>query len=273
MAQRAIEVILMRQLASYLAMPIVVVDPKGDLVFVNQAAHGGNFEETGVIRRGEWTAKFKPTWEDGRPAEREEQPLWIATERREPVHFRYWIEGLDGRRREIEGIGFPLIGQGERMLGAALIFWDPSKPRIDTSSPPLERREKAPGRRDVEMILMKQLAGYLAMPILLVDPEGNVLFFNESAEPLIGSRFDELDAMSPDESAAAFPAMEEDGSLIKPEDRAITVALREQKPVHRRSFLRGSDGVVRKIEGIAFPLLGLSGRSLGAVGIFWGAQD
>ena len=276
MAQRAVEVILMRRLASHLAIPIIVVDPKGDLVFFNQAAYplvGGSFEDTGVIRRGEWTAKFKPRWEDGAPVSREEQPLWIATEAREPVHFRYWIEGLDGRRREIEGIGFPLVGQSDRMLGAALIFWDPSKPQINTSSAQLEGSKRAPGQRDVEMILMKQLASYLAMPILLVDPEANLVFFNESAEPLIGGRFDELDRMGPDELAAAFQALDEDGSPTKLEERAIIIALREQKPVHRHSFVRGIDGVARKIEGIAFPLLGLSGRSLGAVGIFWGAED
>jgi len=125
-AQRAIEGILMRRLASDLALPIIVVDPEGDLVFFNQAASpllGGSFEETGVIRRGEWTARFKPRWEDGTPVKREETPLWIATENRELVHFRFWIDGLDGRRRKIEGIGFPLIGQSDRMLGAALIFW------------------------------------------------------------------------------------------------------------------------------------------------------
>ena len=89
----------------------------------------------------------------------------------------------------------------------------------------------------------------------------------------MGSRFDELDAMGPDELAAAFQAIDEDGSPIKLEDRAIMIALREQQPVYRRSFLRGFDGVARQIEGIAFPLLGLSGRNLGAVGIFWGARD
>ena len=59
--------------------------------------------------------------------ETEEAPLWIATESREPAHFRFWIEGLDGRRRELEGIAFPLIGQSDRMLGAALIFWGVQK--------------------------------------------------------------------------------------------------------------------------------------------------
>lgn len=33
-AQRAIEGILMRRLASYLALPIIVVDPEGDLVLL-----------------------------------------------------------------------------------------------------------------------------------------------------------------------------------------------------------------------------------------------
>ena len=36
MLQKAIEVILMRQLASYLAMPIFVVDPDGNLLFYNR---------------------------------------------------------------------------------------------------------------------------------------------------------------------------------------------------------------------------------------------
>ena len=111
------------------------------------------------------------------------------------------------------------------------------------------------------------------MPILIVDFDANLVFFNESAEPLIGSRFDELDRMGADELAAAFQAIDEDGSPVKLEDRAIVVALREQKPVHRDSFVRGLDGVARKIEGIAFPMLGLRGRCLGAVGIFWAAQD
>jgi len=35
--------------------------------------------------------------------------------------------------------------------------------------------------KPVELILMRQLASYLAMPIFVVDPVGNVLFYNEPA--------------------------------------------------------------------------------------------
>lgn len=127
MSQQDIEVILMRQLASCLALPILVVDPKGDLVFFNEPAEailGRRFEETGTLRRGEWSATFKPTDSKGVPLTRQDQPLFIATEERRPVHGRGSIQGLDGVRREIEGAAFPLLAKGGRFLGAVSIFWE-----------------------------------------------------------------------------------------------------------------------------------------------------
>jgi PAS domain-containing protein len=274
MGQQAIEVILMRRLASYLAVPIVVVDPKGDLLFFNDSAEplvGRPFGEIEAIRRGEWSSRFHPTWEDGTPVPREEQPLFVATERREPVHCRYWVEGLDGIRREIEGIGFPLIGQSDRMLGAVGVFWDVSNPRVPSDAPSPAAGDGAP-RRPIEVILVKQLASYLAIPMLLIGPEGHLLFFNESAEPLLGARFDELDAVPLEEWSNALQSADEDGSPIKQEDRPMVVALRKREPRHRRFFIRGFDGIVRKVEGIAFPLLGRRSGELGALGIFWGIE-
>lgn len=270
MAQKAIEVILMRQLASYLAMPIVVVDPEGDLVFFNESAQpivGRPFKGPGTIRRGEWSARFRPTWEDGTPVAREDQPFFIATERREPVYRRYWMQGLDGVRREVEGIGFPLIGRSERMLGAVGIFWDVSDPKVRNDAQPAAGAE-AP-RRGVEVILMKQLASYLAIPMLLIGPEGHLLFFNESAEPLLGARFDELDVMPLEEWSNTLQTADEDGSPIKQEDRPMVAALRKREPRHSRFFIRGFDGATRKVEGLAFPLLGSRSGNLGALGIFW----
>lgn len=127
MANHDIEIILTRQLASCLRMPILLVDPAGDLVFFNEAAEkilGRRYEETGKIRRGEWSTLFNPTDDDGSPVPREQQPLFIATEQRRPAHRRSWIRGLDGVKREVEGIAVPLLGLGDRFLGAAGIFWE-----------------------------------------------------------------------------------------------------------------------------------------------------
>ncbi len=127
MPQREIELILMRQLASYLAMPMLVVDAKGDLLYYNEPAEsivGCRFDEIGEIRRGEWSAMFKPTDDDGSPIKREDQPLFIATEQHKPAHRCYWMKGLDGVSRHVEGTAFPLISQSGRCLGAAGIFWE-----------------------------------------------------------------------------------------------------------------------------------------------------
>jgi PAS domain-containing protein len=64
MAQREIEVIMLRQLASYLAMPIFIVDPRGSLDFYNEAVEiilGKRFEETGEMSAEEWSTAFQPT--------------------------------------------------------------------------------------------------------------------------------------------------------------------------------------------------------------------
>ncbi len=130
MAQQAVEVILMRQLASCLAVPILVLDDKLDLVYFNERAErilGRRFEETGEIRSDEWTSLFRPTYEDGSPVKHEEKPFNIAIEEGRPAHNRSYIQGLDGVVREIEGIAFPLEGQGCRKLGAVGIFWEIEK--------------------------------------------------------------------------------------------------------------------------------------------------
>jgi hypothetical protein len=50
-------------------------------------------------------------------------------------------------------------------------------------------------QQEIEMILMRQLAGYLAMPIFIVDPAGTLVFSNEPAEPILGRRFEETGEM------------------------------------------------------------------------------
>ena len=50
-------------------------------------------------------------------------------------------------------------------------------------------------QKAVELILMRQLASYLAVPIFLVDPDGNLLYYNEPAERLLGRRYDETGEM------------------------------------------------------------------------------
>jgi PAS domain-containing protein len=121
----------------------------------------------------------------------------------------------------------------------------------------------------IEVILMRQLASYLAMPIFLVDPAGNLLFYNEPAEALLGHRYEETGGVPFAEWARIFQPTSEDGSPLPSEALPLVIALQQHRATHLAFQIRGLDGVVRKIEATAFPLEGQGGRHLGAVAIFW----
>jgi hypothetical protein len=62
---------------------------------------------------------------------------------------------------------------------------------------------------------------------------------------------------------------DEAGEPIDFAERPANIALVRQQPAHRRYWIRGFDRVLHEIEGLAFPLIAIAGRQLGAVGIFW----
>jgi PAS domain-containing protein len=124
-------------------------------------------------------------------------------------------------------------------------------------------------QKAVELILMRQLASSLAMPIFLVDPGGNLLFYNEPAEQLLGSRYDETGEMSVGQWSSLFTPIGEDGARLPGEALPLNIALHKHRAAHLAFWIRGLDGVSRKIGATAFPLEGQGGRQLGAVGIFW----
>lgn len=129
------------------------------------------------------------------------------------------------------------------------------------------------GQYEVEVILTRQLASYLAMPIFVVDPQGNLIFYNEPAEAILGQRFEESGEMPAEEWATIFQPTDEDGEHLPPEQLPLVVALVEHHPAHRDFWIRGLDGNRRHIGVTAFPLIGQAGRCLGAVAIFWESKE
>lgn len=127
MAQKEIEVILTRQLASCLATPVFIVDAAGTLIYYNEAAEellGRRYDEAGEMPAEEWGSIFRPTGRDGTPIPPEDLPLTVAFREGRPAHRDLWIRGLDGVDRHVGVTAFPLIGQAGRHLGAVCIFWE-----------------------------------------------------------------------------------------------------------------------------------------------------
>ena len=126
MAQHPVELILLRQLASYLTTPIFVVDEFGTLVYYNEAAEallGRRFAETDEMPSEAWLAEFAPHDFDGTPLDDSTNPLLAALLERREQHRSLAIRSADGGERRIEATGIPLVGQAERLVGAVAIFW------------------------------------------------------------------------------------------------------------------------------------------------------
>jgi PAS domain-containing protein len=123
--------------------------------------------------------------------------------------------------------------------------------------------------QEIEMILARHLASYLAMPIFLVDPQGTLLFYNAAAELILGRRFDESGPLPLEEWGTIFTPVDVPGGGLAPNEMPLVIALNEQHPAHRDFWIRGLDQVPRHIEVTGVPVIGQAGRHLGALAIFW----
>jgi PAS domain-containing protein len=121
----------------------------------------------------------------------------------------------------------------------------------------------------IEIILTRQLAEYLSVPLFLVDPKGDLLFYNEPAEALLGRRFEETGGMPAEEWSSAFKPVDDRGLPIAPADLPLMITLATRLPAHKRFRIVGHDGVSRRIEVTAIPIAGLTGAFLGAAALFW----
>ncbi|MCK4898935.1 MAG: PAS domain-containing protein [Anaerolineales bacterium] len=124
-------------------------------------------------------------------------------------------------------------------------------------------------QQEIEVILARYLAEYLAMSIMIVDPEGDLLYYNEPAEAILGHRYDETGPMPASEWSTKFQPEDHEGRPIKPEDLPLMIATTKQHPAHESFWIRGLDQTRRQIEVTAFPLTAQGQRFLGAIAIFW----
>jgi hypothetical protein len=127
-------------------------------------------------------------------------------------------------------------------------------------------------QKDLELILLRQWASHLEMPIFLFGENGSLLFYNEPAETLVGVRFDEAGEMPAATIARLFKTKNADGTPMHVEDLPLTVALMERKPSKRVVRYEGLDGQHRTVDVTAVPLTAQGGRNLGAV-VFFGEAD
>jgi PAS domain-containing protein len=130
MSQREVGLILMRQLASGLAVPTIIFDDEGDTLFYNEPAEvllGQRFDDVGDLPLAGTARIFDLRDDKGAPLSPDQVPAAVAMRERRAVHRMVWVRGLDGVERLVEVTAFPLLGGGGHLIGGVAMFWERHK--------------------------------------------------------------------------------------------------------------------------------------------------
>ena len=126
---------------------------------------------------------------------------------------------------------------------------------------------------EIEIILNRQLADCLSIPVFITDTKGNLIYYNEPAEEILGKRYDETGEMSVEIWSTIFKPKDELGKTILPDDLPLVKTLKNCKPYHKTFWIETLKGKSEKISVTSYPILGRETKFLGAVAIFWESKD
>ena len=79
---------------------------------------------------------------------------------------------------------------------------------------------------EIEIILNRQLADCIALPAFITDTKGNLIYYNEPAEEILGSRFEETGEMPVEMWSTIFKQSDESGKIIPPDELPLVRTLR-----------------------------------------------
>ncbi len=126
---------------------------------------------------------------------------------------------------------------------------------------------------EIEIILNRQLADCLSLPVFITDTSGNLIFYNEPAETILGSRYEETGEMPVEVWSTIFKPVDEQAQPLAPEGLPLVQTLNDQHPHHRTFWILSLKGKTEKISVTSYPIIGRNGKFLGAVAIFWESKD
>ena len=118
--------------------------------------------------------------------------------------------------------------------------------------------------QDIEFILARQLSEFLSSPIAIVDHDGRMIYYNESAEFIIGKKFNESGEI---ESREWDERMYDENKInsIKMLDLPFLKVLSGRIIIEGEYWMRNFEEIEQKVRFICIPLVGMAQRELGAL--------
>ncbi len=126
---------------------------------------------------------------------------------------------------------------------------------------------------EIEIILNRQLADCLSIPVFITDTKGDLIYYNEPAEEIFGKQYDETGEMPVEIWSTIFKPMDESGNALLPEELPLVKTLKDCNPYHSTFWIESLTGKLEKIAVTSYPILGRATKFLGAVAIFWESKD
>ena len=126
---------------------------------------------------------------------------------------------------------------------------------------------------EIEIILNRRLADCMALPVFITDTSGNLIYYNEPAEAVLGKQYEETGEMPVEEWSTIFKPVDEEGNAMPPEELPLVKTLKECYPYHKTFWIESLKGKREKISVTSYPIIGRAAKFLGAVAIFWASKD
>lgn len=123
--------------------------------------------------------------------------------------------------------------------------------------------------KSLVLIRAKHLAESVTTPMLLIDAEGNLVFYNEAAEALLGAPFTNVGQVPASEWQAQFKVRGRHDDPAPLETMPGWADLQGERPGLGHVRLTTMDGTDLFIAVCAFPLFTSQDQFDGALVIFW----
>jgi PAS domain-containing protein len=107
------------------------------------------------------------------------------------------------------------------------------------------------------------------MPIVIVDAQGTLIYWNEPAELLLGIRFEETGEIPASLWREQFAVREVDQTPTPIEEWPLVIALVQHLPVSRTIWVGAPNGHWRHVNWTSVPFIAQGGEFIGVQSVFW----
>lgn len=128
------------------------------------------------------------------------------------------------------------------------------------------------GHKGLPLILAREFAANVAVPIFLVDADNTLVYYNDAAAVAFGGPFGQTGEIVHGQWSQRFNPARPDGTPADRSELPIVIALERRRPAQGRHLVTSPDGSRVLVEFSALPLFSTPDDFVGAMVAFWEAD-